>query len=222
VAGSVPCTALFGIAEGQACVLMLHGAPDVGPIDVYVDGTLTVTGAEFGVLGEFVPVAGGERQIEFVPSGLGPDAAIASTRTNLSPAVAYEVFVSGTAESAAVQIIPIDTRPLPANTARVRVVHGGIETPAGDLARGGGAPQVAGVVPGQASSEIEAPTGIYELELRAAGTSNVLLPLSGIQFLPDTVYSFYVSGSPAIGSLGVTLVPVFVTPDIAAQATPVA
>jgi hypothetical protein len=221
VAGSVPCTALFGIAEGQACALMLHGAPDVGPIDIYVDGTLTVAGAEFGVLGEFVPIAGGERQLEFVPSGLALDAAIASTRANLSPAIAYEVFVSGTAESAEVQIIPIDTRPLPVDTARVRVVHGGIDTPSVDLAIVGGMPLVTGVVPGQASPEIEAPTGIYEMELRAAGTTNVLLPLSGIQLLPDTVYSFYVSGSPASGSLGVTLVPVYVTPGIAAAATPV-
>ena len=222
VAGSVPCTALFGIAEGQACALMLHGAPDAGPIDIYVDGTLTISAAEFGVLGEFIPVASGERQIEFVPSGLGPDAAIATARASLSPGVAYEVFVSGAADSAAVQIIPIDTRPLPANTSRVRVVHGGIDTPAVDLAIVGGMPLVTGVVPGQSSPEIEAPSGIYEMELRAAGTTNVLLPLSGIELLPDTVYSFYVSGSPADNTLGVTLVPVYVTPDIAAAATPVA
>lgn len=222
VAGSVPCTALFGIAEGQACALMLHGAPDAGPIDIYVDGAVTVTAAEFGVLGEFIPVAGGERQLEFVPSGLGLDAAIASARAPLSPGVAYEVFISGTAASVAVQIIPIDTRPLPADTSRVRVVHGGIDTPAVDLAIVGGMPLVTGVVPGQTSAEIEAPSGVYEMELRAAGTTNVLLPLSGLELLPDTVYSFYVSGSPANNTLGVTLVPVYVTPDIAAAATPVA
>jgi hypothetical protein len=222
VAGSVPCTALFGIAEGQACALMLHGAPDVGPIDIYVDGTPVVIGADFGILGEFLPIAGGERQIEFVPSGQAFDTAIASTRVTLEPRVAYEVFVSGTAEAATVQIIPIDTRPLPADTSRVRVVHGGIETPAVDLAIVGGMPLVTGVVPDQASPEIEAPAGIYEMELRAAGTTDVLLPLSGIELLPDTVYSFYVSGSPADNTLGVTLVPVYVTPDIAAASTPVA
>lgn len=222
VAGSVPCTALFGIAEGQACALVLHGAPDAGPLDIYIDGALTVTAAGFGILGEFLPVAGGERQFEFVPSGLGLDAAIATTRATLSPGVAYEVFVSGPTASAAVQIIPIDTRPLPANSARMRVVHGGIDTPAVDLAIVGGMPLVTGVVPGQASPEVEAPAGIYEMELRAAGTTNVLLPLSGIELRPDTVYSFYVSGSPADNTLGVTLVPVYVTPDIAAAATPVA
>jgi hypothetical protein len=69
IPGSIPCTTLFGIASGNACVLVLHGVAQGGPVDVYVDGQPTVQGAAFGILNDYIPVTAGNRQIQIVPSG---------------------------------------------------------------------------------------------------------------------------------------------------------
>jgi hypothetical protein len=222
IAGSVPCTALFGIAEGQACLLTLNGTAALGALDLYIDGTLAVAGIPFASLGEYIPVSAGEHEFALVPSGQPPANAAIVRRGTLAEGTAYELSTFGAGSDLRVLILPVDTRPLAEGTSRLRLVHGSPDIPALDLAITGGVPLVRGVPPGQASPAIDVPTGVYELEVRVAGTEDVLLPLPGIALLPNTTYSVYVSGSPAQGSLGATLAPVFIAPDIAASATPVA
>lgn len=222
IAGSVPCTALFGIAEGQACLLALNGSPDLGGFDLYIDGSLVVPGVFFASLGEFISVAAGERQFEVVPSGLSLADAVLAGRGTLGEGVAYGLSTSGAGDNLRMMIQPIDTRPLADNTARLRLVHDATDAPAVDLAIVSGVPLVRGVASGQTSPSIDVPAGTYELEVRVASADDVLLPLPGTALLPSTTYNLYLTGSPADGTLGILLAPIFVTPEIAASATPVA
>ena len=223
VPGSVPCTNLFGIALGNACVLIVHGSPDAGPVDVYVDGQLVLAGGTFGALGEFIPVPAGERQFQIVPSGAAPEAAVLDGIVTLGDGIAYEVAALGPLDEIRLQALPVDTRPVAANSARLRVVHAATDAPALDLALTGGDVVHEDIGPGEVSGYAEFASDIYDLEARGAGTDDLVLPLPGIALLPNTVYTLYVTGLVEDGTLGFTLVPVFVAPDIAgaAAATPV-
>lgn len=221
VANAVPCTTLFGIAAGNACVLFLNGSADAGPVDLYVDGTLATFGAGFGILNEFVPVAAGERQLQIVPSGATPEAAIASGRVELRDGVAYTVAALGAVPQIRASVLPLDTSPLPQGDARIRVVNGSDDAPAIDLAISGGAPLVNDLARGAVSNTRELPAGTYQLEVRRAGANDVLLPLPGTALSPDFSYTFYMIGSVAGGTFGATIVPVYVTPEVTAAATPV-
>jgi hypothetical protein len=221
IAGGVPCTNLFGIALGNACVLILHGSPDAGPVDVYVDGELVLEGAVFGVLGDFIPVTAGAHQIQVAPSGAAIDNAIVDAEVDLVEGVAYEVAALGLVEDIRLQALPVDTRPLAPNTSRLRVVHASPDAPAIDLAFTGGDVVVDNLEPGEVSAYVDFASDTYDLEARVAGTTDLALPLPGTVLVPNTVYSVYVTGLVEDGSLGATFVPVLVSPDIAA-ATPVA
>jgi hypothetical protein len=221
VTGGVPCTNLFGIVAGNACLLALNGSHDAGPLDVYADGVLLATGETFGTLGDFVPIAAGQRRFQFVPSGAPLENAVIDTRADLREGVAYELAALGPIARVRSQLLPVDTRPLRQDGARLRVVHGSDDAPAIDLAITGGVPIVANLRPGAISNAIDLPSGTYALEVRRAGTSNIILPLPGTALNPNTSYSFYVIGSLAQGSLGVILVPVLIPPEAAASATPV-
>ncbi len=222
VAGAVPCTALFGIAAGNACLIFLQGSPDAGPIDMYIDGALAVQGASFGGLGEFIPVAAGERQFQLAPSGAGFEGAVLDARFRLDEGIAYEIAALGPVAQLTAKVLPVDTSPLPVNTARLRVAHGAVNVEGIDLAITGGVPLVLELEPGDVSVPVQIPAGTYELEVREAGSTDVVLPLPGTVLAPTTTYTVHVIGSAADGTLGAVLIPVFVTPEIAAAATPVA
>ena len=222
IAGSVPCTTLFGIVSGNACLLALNGSHDAGPLDLYVDGSFLVPGVTFGTLGDFVPVAAGQHQFQFVPSGAPLTSAVITTRVNLREGVAYQLAALGPIAQRHSELLPVDTRPLPAQTARIRLVQGADDVSAVDLAITGGVPIIADLRRGAISDVITVPAGTYALEVRRAGTDNVILPLPGIVLNPNTSYTLYLIGSQAQGSLGVVLVPVLVPPETAASATPIA
>lgn len=222
VPGSVPCTNLFGIALGNACVLIVHGSPDAGPVDVYIDGQLVLAGDTFGALGEFIPVPAGEHRIQIVPNGAALDAAVLDGVVTLSDGIAYEVAALGPVDEIRLQALAVDTRPVAANSARLRVVHAATDAPAIDLALTGGDVMREDIAPGEVSAYADFASDVYDLEARVAGTDDLALPLPGIALLPNTVYTLFVTGLVEDGSLGFTLVPVFVSPDIAgAAATPV-
>lgn len=222
VAGAIPCTNLFGIALGNACALVLHGAAQMGPIDVYVDGQLVLEGATFGVLNDFVPVTAGERQIQIVPSGDAVENAVIDTTVGLADGVAYEAAALGSAEDVRLQVLPVDTRPLPEDGSRLRVIHASPDAPAIDIVVTGGDTVIEDLEGGEVSEYVDLPAGTYDLEARVAGTTDLALPLPGTVLAPNTVYSVYVTGLVEEGSLGATLVPVLVSPDIAGvAATPV-
>jgi hypothetical protein len=222
VAGSVPCTTLFGIVAGNACLLALNGSSDAGPLDLYMDGSFLVPGVTFGTLGDFIPVAAGQHQFQFVPSGAPLTSAVMTTRVDLREGVAYQLAALGPIAAGHTELLPADTRTLPAQTARIRFVHGSDDAPAIDLAITGGVPIIADLRPGTISDVINVPAGTYALEVRRAGTDNVILPLPGTILNPNTSYTFYLIGSQARGSLGVVLVPVLIPPEAAAVATPIA
>ncbi|MCC7025064.1 MAG: DUF4397 domain-containing protein [Thermomicrobiales bacterium] len=221
VANAVPCTTLFGIAAGNACVLFLNGSADAGPVDLYVDGTLATFGAGFGILNEFVPVSAGERRLQIVPSGGALDTAIVDDRVNLQEGVAYTISALGPVQQVRASVLPLDTSPLPQGDARIRVVNGSADAPALDLAITGGAPLVNNLAPGAVSNTRDLPAGTYQLEVRRAGATDVLLPLPGTVLSPDYSYTIFMIGSIAGGTFGATIVPVYVTPVVAASATPV-
>jgi hypothetical protein len=221
-AASVPCTNLFGIALGNACVLVLQASPDAGAVDVSVDDALVLTGLTFGTLGEFIPVTAGQRQLQITASAATTDEPAIDASVDLAEGIAYEVALVGPLADFEALVLPVNTAPLPANTARLRLVHASPDAPDVDVAVTGGNLLLQSVGYGETSPYIQIPTGTYDLEARIAGTTDLALPLPGTVLAPNYVYTIYLLGQVADGSLGAVIVPVLVSPDIAGvAATPV-
>ena len=118
------------------------------------------------------------------------------------------------------RVLGVDTRPTTEDAARVRVVHAAPDGPSIDVAIAVGEILVENLAYPDVAEYIEVPSGLYDLEARVAGTTSLALPLPGIVLAANTVYTIYVIGQVADGTLGFTLVPVLISPDIAAATPP--
>ena len=130
--GGVPCTDLFGIPAGNACLILVHAVPDSGALDLYVDGDLLAVGAQFGGLGDYVPVPAGARQVQITPSGADVTDAVIDVVVDFAEGVAYEVAAVGPLAEATAQVSPVDTNRLDDATARLRFVNASPDAPAVD------------------------------------------------------------------------------------------
>ena len=155
-----------------------------------------------------------------MPSGQTRQDAVIDATVTLEDGVAYEVAALGSTDDPRLQVLPIDTRPLPGAFPGCASSTRPPMPPAIDFALLGGEPVIADLEPGRSptTSSFRSPSTISK---RASPGRPMSRPIPGILMRPNTVYSIYVIGLVEDGSLTATLVPVLVSPDIAA-ATPVA
>jgi hypothetical protein len=221
-ANAVPCTNLFGIALGNACVIFLQASSDTGAVDVYVDGVLAVPHVAFAALGDYVPVASGQRRIQLTPSGAPLSDALIDTRLTFADGVPYEVAAIGRRADLRLQALPVNTAPLSDNTSRLRVVQASPDAPAVNLAFTGGSPILRNVAYPTASQYVDVAAGTYDMRALASDSGNLVVPLPGTVLAPNRVYSIYIAGLVADATLTPIIVPVFVAPALVAPAaTPV-
>jgi hypothetical protein len=101
-------------------------------------------------------------------------------------------------------LVLVDDRSLPGNSFRARFVHASPNAPAVDIAIANGPVLFPNVSFGGTGAAITAPAGSYDLEVRLAGTSTVVLPLPGVRFQVNTVYTVaavgFVGGNPGLGA----------------------
>lgn len=202
------CTAALGIgADGDACVNVVHASPDAPAVDVYVDGQLALSNLAFGAFSGWVPVPAGDHQVQVTATGAAPDTAVIDATLTLESGVGYHVAATGLLANIAPVVLEADLSELDHETARVRVIHASPDAPAVDIAVTGGDVLVPGLAFPNASEYLEVPAGAYDLEVRVAGTTDVALPLPGVQLDGGMVYEVFAIGQVADGTLTVLVIP---------------
>jgi hypothetical protein len=187
-------------------VNVVHASPDAPAVDVYVDGNKALTGLAFGHVSGWVALPAGEHRVQVTATGTEAMASVIDATVKLAPDTAYEVAATGLLAQIAPQVYPVDLRDVVANptpTARIRVVHASPDAPNVDIAIKGGKVLIHDLAFPKASDYLEVPAGTYDLEVRAAGTSQVALNLPGVKLEPGTVATFYAIGLVGDGTLSV-------------------
>lgn len=201
------CTEALGVgAEGDACVNVIHASPDAPEVDVYVDGEAALTGVAFGEASGWVALPAGEHQIQVTAAGAEIDTAVIDATVELMAGEAYEVAATGLLAEIEAQVYPVDLAMVGSEDepmARVRVVHASPDAPAVDVAVTGGDVLISELAFPDASDYIEVPAGSYDLEVRPAGATDVVLELPGVEFEGGMAYSVYAIGLAEDGSLTV-------------------
>ena len=194
------CAAVLGIgAAGDGCINVVHVAPDAPNVDIYLDGEQAVTNLALGWYSGWLAVPAGEHRVQVTATGQAPDSAVIDASVVVEAGVAYQVAATGFLADIAPQVYPVDLTPLDEGSARVRVIHAVPDAPAVDVAVTGGDVLVAGLAFPDASEALEVPAGSYDLEVRPAGASDVVLPLPDTTFEAGTVYDVFAFGTLAEG-----------------------
>ncbi len=203
-------------AANEALVRVVHTSPDAPPVDVYVNGTLAFTALAFGAASDAVPLPAGDHQVQVTPSGGAPADAVIDATLTLEAGTTYQVAATGLLAEIEAQVYEVDRNPLGTGQARVRVVHASPDAPAVDIALAGGDVLIAETSFPEASDYIEVEAGVYDLEVRPAGTTDVALPLAGVEFAAGFVYDVFAVGQVADGTLSALPLSIAARADCAA------
>lgn len=196
------CIDVLGVGKaGDACVSVVHASPDAPNVDIYVDGQLAVSNLAFGWWTNWVALPAGEHQVQVVPTGEAADAAVIDATLTLNDGVAYQVAATGFVADIQPQVYEIDLSNMSADDARVQVMHAVPDAPAVDVALTDGDVLIAGLEFPMASDVLDVPAGTYDLEVRLSGTTDVALPLPGVELSSGTLYQVYAIGSAESGTI---------------------
>jgi hypothetical protein len=187
--------------SGGARVRVVHGIADAGPLDIYVDGSLTLIGIRFADTSGNVVLRSGEHTFAVVPTGGASDAAIASgTIAIRSDTLTYAALL-GTLDSASVGLFEVDARPLDQGTARFRIISGVPDVDAITPVFSGGDALSEPLGFGDASQYAAIDAGTYDLDLLDTASAVSLLTLPQTPFAEGTTTDLILVGQAGDGSL---------------------
>ena len=102
---------------------IVHASPDVGVVDVFVDGAPLLSSFQFATVTEYVPLAAGAHHVQLALLGKGINAAMLAQTIMVQPDQVYTVAVVGTKASGFSFDIFTDNDVVNGNNAKLRAYH---------------------------------------------------------------------------------------------------
>jgi hypothetical protein len=160
-------------ADG-AMVRVIHASPDAPAVDVWLDGEPAIQNLAFGQFTGHTPVPAGSHRVQVAPSGTAAGSAVIDATLELGAGKAYTVMATG--RVAEIKPLVLEDERLAPSGSRARFVHASPDAPPVDIAVAGGGPVVMSNVGfGDNSGYQDVPSGDVPLEVRLAGTEQVVL-----------------------------------------------
>jgi hypothetical protein len=180
----------------DARVRVVHASPDAPSVDVLVDDSLRAfEGTAFEQYTDYAALPAGTYNVKVVPSGAGPGSAVIEADLSLFYNRDYTVVAVNLLDRIEALVLEDTNRPLSPKDSRVRFLHASPDAPPVDVAVSDGGPILFGDISFRELGDyIKVPAGLYDLEVRVAGTSTVALPLPGIELEGGKTYTVYATG----------------------------
>jgi Domain of unknown function (DUF4397) len=181
--GALALPAAAGAQGAPAKVRVLHLSPDAPKIDVYVDGTSTLTAVPFKTATKHAQVPTGTHTVEIRPAGSANGNPLASARATLAPDAAYTLAAVGLAAKLQIMVLKDDFTAPPPGKAKLRGIDASPQSPPIDIAIAGGPVLFRNLTFPEATPFATVEAGSMALEVRRAGTEEVVFK-SGARPLP--------------------------------------
>ncbi len=185
---------------GEARVRVIHASPDAPNVDVWVDGAVAFANVPFAEVSRYAVLSAGSHLIQVEPAGAGGAGPfVISATVMLAADTDYSVTAVG--ELASIEpLVLTDDNAIPADgKAHVRFVHASPDAPAVDITLTDGTVLFGDYAFKESSPYLPVDAGTYDLQVRLAGTSTVVLELPGIALDNQTVYTVFAMGFAAPG-----------------------
>jgi hypothetical protein len=184
--------------SGTARVMVIHASPDAPGVDLYVDNARVDSNLTFLGNTGYVDIAAGIRMVKVTVTGTttpvieGPVPVTAGT--------VYSVFAADSAASI-FPLLLVDTLTAPAaGKAHVRFVHLSPNAPAVDVTLENGTVVFGNRAFGEYTGFTPLDAGSYVLQVREAGTTNIVLTLPSITLEAGKIYTVYAKGFAGVTS----------------------
>jgi hypothetical protein len=180
-----------GSADSTAFIRVVHASPDVGTVDVFVDGNKMLSSFQYATVTGYVPLPAGQHKVQIALIGKGIGASVISQTIAIEAGQAYTVAALGTMASGFSLQVFTDNNMVVGNIAKVRVYHLSPGTGTVNVAASNGA-DVTGLSYPQASNYITVAPGSYTLNITPAQTSTPFQVQATLK--PWTVTSVFAIG----------------------------
>lgn len=183
--------------ESKANVLVAHASPNAPGVDLLVDGTVAGTNLTFPNNTGYLSVNSGERNIKV--NVTGTSTTVINANVPFATDMNYSVFAIDSVSNIS-PVVVTDNLTTPASgKSHVRFFHFSPNAPAVDVAVNGGPVLFSNRtfnknVTGTEMAFTPVDAGTYNLEVRLAGTSTVVLDLPGIVLENGKIYTIFAKG----------------------------
>jgi uncharacterized protein DUF4397 len=175
-----------------ARVMAVHASPDAPAVDLLVDGAVAGTGLAFPNNTAYLDVAAGSRNVKVNVAGTATT--VIDANLPVTGGASYTVFASDVVASIGAVVLTDDLSTPASGKAHVRFIHLSPDAPAVDVAVQGGPVLFANKAFKQYTAFTPVDAGTYNLEVRLAGTTTVVLPLNGIALQAGKIYTVFAKG----------------------------
>lgn len=176
----------------KAKVLVTHASPDAPGVDLLVDNVVAGTNLTFPNSTGYLEVNAGTRNVKVNVTGTSTTAIQANL--NLEANKTYSVFAVNNVASIEPLVLVDDLTAPATGKAHVRFIHLSPNAPAVDITTNTGAVVFANYTFKKASAFTPLDAGTYNLQVRLAGTSTVVLDLPGITLTSGKIYTVFAKG----------------------------
>jgi hypothetical protein len=183
-------------AGDTARVRVVHASPDAPAVDVYADGTKVLTNVPYKGSSDYLSVPAGPHNFKVFATGANPasDTAVIDADATLAAGKDYTVVAVGMLADIKPAVFEDNNAAPAAGKAHVRVIHASPDAPAVDIAVKGGPVLFSNLAFPNAAGPSPVDAGTYDLEVRAAGTTTVALPINGVQVQAGKIYTVLAVG----------------------------
>ncbi|HRV93760.1 MAG TPA: DUF4397 domain-containing protein [Anaerolineae bacterium] len=179
--------------ENTARLRMVHASPDAPPVDVVVADRLVFRYVRFGDITFYAPLAAGQVNVKVLTADANRTEVI-NTNLDLTGDTAYTLLAVGVATNIE-PLVLVDDNSLPeAGQAKIRFVNVSPDAPAVDVPVKNGEVLFDNVAFKSATDYKTVDANRYNLEVRSAGTPDVVLDVPWVGLRPGSVSTVFALG----------------------------
>ncbi len=178
--------------DPMARVLVGHASPDAPAVDLLVDDNVAGSGLAFPNNTGYLSVDAGTRNIKV--NVTGTTTTVIEADLTLEADKAYSVFATDSVASISPIVIEDDLSTPASGKAHVRFIHLSPNAPAVDITLTDGTVVFGNTAFQAFTAFTPLDAGTYDLQVRVAGTSTVVLNLPGISFADGKIYTVFAKG----------------------------
>ncbi|PLR77254.1 hypothetical protein CU633_11975 [Bacillus sp. V3-13] len=175
-----------------AQVRVLHASPNGPDVDIYVNGNPILKNFSYKRGSDYVSLPPGRYQVDIYPSG-NMVSTVLSKKVTIESGNYYTLAAAGPVEKLRLFVFA-DKPGVPENETKMRFIHLSSDAPAVDIAVKNGDVIFPNVSYKQETSYLGLSAMTVDLEARVAGTDQTALPLPGLTFKANEIYTIAVVG----------------------------
>lgn len=178
-------------------IRILHASPNAPAVDIYANGNIIATELAYKQLTNYLPIMPGSYNIQVYPTGEHTNPVINTTLTVPQNSAFTVAAIGKLSEISLLPIPEIYMSQLPmgmTDKSYVRFVHLSPNAPAVDITLPDGTKIFENVPYKQYTDYIVVNPGNYTLQVRPAGSNQVVLSIPNVSLLPGMIYSVYAVG----------------------------